>query len=127
MVVFHFGGKVECNSFDELMRVLLIRFENNSNEYELYGSGKFPFMTMLVKDELACVHIFRSNEDCGSYAYLNGSGLDQEEVTVFYMGSPTAETEISNRLVIPFSLAVDVARDFFENLEMSTLVEWFEL
>jgi hypothetical protein len=127
MVVFHFGGKVECNSFDELVRVLLIRFENNSNEYEIYGSEKLPFMTILVKGELACVHIFRSNDDCGSYAYWNGSELDKEGVTVFYMGTPTSETEISNRLVIPFSLAIDVARDFFENLEMSKLVEWFEL
>ncbi|MCP4110788.1 MAG: hypothetical protein GY749_35550, partial [Desulfobacteraceae bacterium] len=127
MKTYHFGGSVKCSSFEELSNVLKIRYENNSNEYEFYGEEKFPFMTMLVKDELACIHVFQSEDDCGHYAYCKDDVLDEEGFTVFYMGSPTAETEVSNKLVIPFSLAIEIVRDFFKNFEMSKSAEWFEL
>ena len=127
MDVYHFGGKVKCDSFDELKHVLQIKYENNSNEFELYAEDKYPFLTLLVKDRLACIHVFQSDEDCGHYAYCIDDKLAPEGITLFNMGSPTAETEISNKMVIPLSVAIEVVRDFFEKLEMSSSVEWFEL
>lgn len=118
---------MECNSFEELMRILQIRYENDSNEFELYSDGPYPFMTILAKNELACVHIFQSDEDPGHYARCDDHVPDREGITVFNSGSPTAQTEVSNELVIPFGLALEVAKDFFENREMSGSVEWFEL
>lgn len=76
MKVFHFGGQTDCENLEELSNILSSRYQNNSNEFELRGSGEYPFMTILVKDELACVHFFENEDDCGHYAYTNEAVLD---------------------------------------------------
>lgn len=127
MKVFHFGGETNCTTLEELNIILSSRHENNSNEFELRGNKEYPFMTILVKDEWACVHFFENEDDCGHYASSNEKVLDEDGYTVFYMGSTTSETEISNQLVIPFSTSVTVAKEFFTTLEMPKCIEWFEL
>jgi hypothetical protein len=127
MKVFHFGGKTECSNLEDLNSILTNRHENNVNEFELYGDEKYPYLTVLVNDQWACVHYFESEDDCGHYAYCNENLLNEDDYTTFYIGSPTAETEISNNLVIPFSLAIEIAQDFFIHLKMSEKVKWFEL
>ncbi len=127
MKVFHFGGETDCTNIEELNSVLANKHENNSNEFELRGNEEYPFMTILVKGEWACVHFFENEDDCGHYAYSDKKVLDEDGYTTFYMGSATSETEISNQLVIPFSTAINVAKEFFTTSEMSKCVEWFEL
>jgi len=106
MEVYHFGGKTDCNNIEELIHVLKCRYENDRNEFELYINSfeKFPLLTILVVNELACVHYFEDEEDCGSYVYCDKDslGLDEDAYTTFYSGLPTSETEVSNQLVIHF-------------------------
>ncbi len=127
MKVFHFGGETDCKSLEDLNNVLSNRYENDANEFELYGSGEYPFMTILVSCEWACVHYFESEDDCGRYAYCDEKLLDEDEYTDFYVGSATSKTEISNKLVIPFSLALIAVQDFFLYSKMSEKIKWFEL
>ncbi|MGD9155142.1 MAG: hypothetical protein PVG90_06545 [Bacillota bacterium] len=127
MKVFHFGGELECESLKDLNCLLTSRYENDANEFELYGSEKYPFMTILVSNEWACVHFFESEDDCGRYAYCDEKAIKDDGYTTFYMGSPTSMTEISNKLVIPFSLALAIAQDFFLFLKISEKTKWFEL
>ena len=42
MRVFDFGGETECKTIEELNELLNKRYENNSNELELYGSENYP-------------------------------------------------------------------------------------
>ena len=73
----------------------------------------------MIKEELACVHYFKDENDCGHYAYTDNNGLEEEYV-IFNIGSENAESEISKDLVI-------AAIDFFETCEMSKRMKWFEL
>jgi hypothetical protein len=131
MEVYHFGGKTDCNNIEELISVLKCRHGNDRNEFELYinSTEKYPFMTVLAVNELACVHYFRDEADCGNYAYSDEDslGIDEDGYTTFYSGLPTSETEVSNKLVIPFSLALVAAQDFFLYQKMSEKLNWFEL
>jgi len=130
MKVFHFDGETECKSLGELNDVLNSK-HNNCNEFELRVDDEYPYMTILVNDKWACVHFFQDEEDCGHYAsyiFTNENILNEDDYTTFYMGSSlTSETEISNKLVIPFRLALIAAQDFFLNEKMSEKLEWFEL
>ena len=56
MVVYSFNGKKECNNINELLNALKQRTKGNSNEFELRTDQEYPFLTILVKNELACVH-----------------------------------------------------------------------
>jgi len=127
MQVFDFGGKTECKTVEELNLVLANRYGNDANELELYGDQRFPFITILIRGQNACVHYFESEADCGHYAYVDNNELPNDGYTTFYLGSITSETEVSNDLVIPFSLAQTIAHDFFLHLARSEKAKWFEL
>ena len=114
MIVYEFNGKKECNNLIELQEVLKHRSKGNSNEFEL------------IKEELACVHYFKDENDCGHYAYTHNNGLEEEYV-IFNIGSENAESVISKELVIPVEQAYIAAIDFFETCEMSKRMKWFEL
>ncbi len=92
MRVFDFGGETECKTIEELNELLNKRYENNSNELELYGSENYPFMTILVVDKWACIHFFKDEDDCGHYAFCDENTLDKDGYTIFYTGSATVET-----------------------------------
>ena len=67
MIVYEFNGKKECNNLIELQEVLKHRSKGNSNEFELRTELEYPFLTILIKEELACVHYFKDENDCGHY------------------------------------------------------------
>lgn len=126
MIVYDFTGKEECNNLNDLLNVLKQRSKGNSNEFELRTEHEYPYLTILVKGDLACVHYFEDEDDCGHYAYTDDNEV-KEDYIVFNMGSENSETEISKDLVISVEQAYNVAVDFYEKQEMSNKVNWFEL
>lgn len=126
MIVYEFNGKEECKNLSELLNVLKYRSKGNSNEFELRTELEYPFLTMLVKDDLACVHYFKDEDDCGHYACTDDNGI-KEDYVVFNMGSENSETEISKDLVISVEQAYVAAIDFYETHEMTNKMKWFEL
>ena len=112
MIVYEFNGKKECNNLIELQEVLKHRSKGNSNEFELRTELEYPFLTILIKEELACVHYFKDENDCGHYAYTDNNGLEEEYV-IFNIGSENAESEISKELVIPVEQALYCSNRFF--------------
>lgn len=116
MIVYEFNGKKECNNLIELQEVLKHRSKGNSNEFELRTELEYPFLTILIKEELACVHYFKDENDCGHYAYTDNNGLEEEYV-IFNIGSENAESEISKELVIPVEQAYIVAIDFLKHVK----------
>lgn len=127
MLVYEFGGKSQCDGISKLQEILKHRSKNDSNEFELRTDSQYPFLTVLVKKEFACVHFFEDESDCGYYAYLDNHENIREEYIVFNMGSEDSETEISRDLIIPLKQAYIVAEDFFLTNKMSPQVKWFEL
>ena len=116
MIVYEFNGKKECNNLIELQEVLKHRSKGNSNEFELRTELEYPFLTILIKEELACVHYFKDENDCGHYAYTDNNGLEEEYV-IFNIGSENEETEISKDLVIPVEQAYIAAIDFLKHVK----------
>lgn len=126
MVVYEFNGKIECNNLMELQEALRHRSKKNSNEFELRTESGYPFLTILIKEEFACVHYFKDENDCGHYAYTENNGV-KEEYIIFNIGSENSEIEISKDLVISVEQAYVAAIDFFNTCEMSKKMKWFEL
>ena len=126
MLVYEFNKKTKCNSLEELLEVLRHRTKNNSNEFEIRTDLGYPYLTILIRDEFACVHYFKDETDCGHYAYIDNNELEEEYI-IFNMGSENSITEISKDLVIPVEQANIAAIDFYNTNEMSTKMKWFEL
>lgn len=126
MTVYEFNGKTKCNNPSELQEVLLHRSKNNSNEFELRTESEYPILTILIKEEFACVHYFENETDCGHYAYVDNNGIEEEYI-IFNIGDENSETEISKNLVIPVEQAYIAAGDFYNTKEKSTKLKWFEL
>ena len=126
MIIYSFNGKKECNNKSELLDALKQRSEGNSNDFELRTEHEYPFLSILVKGDLACVHFFENESVCGHFAYTHDNEL-KEDFIVFNMGYEEFETEISKDLVIPVEQAYIIAEDFYEKKEMSNKVNWFEL
>ena len=126
MIVYEFDNETKCNNLEELQEVLRHRSKNNSNDFEIRPDQGFPFLTILIKDEFACVHYFKDETDCGHYAYIDNNEV-AEEYIVFNIGSENSVTEISKDIVIPVEVAYIAAMDFYNTNEMSTRMKWFEL
>ena len=127
MKVYDFYGEYNCKSEDELLKALKVRSKNSSNEFELRNDAEYPFMTILIKEDYACVHYFKDEQDVGRYAFSRDSVQIEDEYITFNMGSEDMETEVSNKMVISVEKAYTVAKDFFNTSQMSSDVEWYQL
>lgn len=127
MKIYDFYGVYDCKNEEDLLKFLSIRSKNLSNEYELRNNLDFPYMTIMVKEDLACVHFFKDENDCGSFAYISENKFDIDGFTTFNIGSEDAETIVSNKMVIPIEKAYIIAKDFFQTNRKSEKINWFEL
>ncbi len=100
MKVYDFYGEYNCNNEEELLKILKIRSKNMSNEFELRNEAEYPFMTIMVKDDFACVHFFKDVNDAGSYAFSIANEQIKDGYITFNIGSEEAETEISNTMIV---------------------------
>jgi hypothetical protein len=134
MTVYHFTGEKECESFEEMEKVLLIRtkeiddsikFPEEANTFTLCTeNATFPFMIMMVKNDAASLYCVLEEEQAGFMSI--GQFSDEEGNTVFYADTGE-ENEVSNRYCLPFSKALNVCKEFFETLRLPTCIEWEEL
>ncbi len=125
MIISDFYSEISCNSVVALEQILKKRYKDGSNEFNLESEEGYPKMSILINSIYACVHFFRNEEDCGSYAY-NENKITSQNV-FFHIGNENDETEISNNMVISSKQAINVAKYFFENMSMAKEVKWFEL
>ena len=124
--VFYFEGKNICTELSDLINIFNYRL-NNCNYIEL--NDGYPFMIILINGCFACAMYYENEFDGGHYAYINDHFIDENDSTMFYMGTsknPT-ETLISNKLVIPVSTAKAIVEEFFISKKMLNTVNWFDL
>jgi hypothetical protein len=128
MIVEHFGGEVECKTIEELASVLQMRYgEESVNEYWIYISGETrnPCLAVLVKDDYANLTYFPEDGHPGFQSVGKDTGLAPDAIVIFNVHSE--EMEISADAVVPFSVAVQAVKDFFETATMSKCLEWDEM
>ena len=123
----HFGGMVECNSVEEARLVLEKRYGNGVNEFWISGENNYPYLGLLVNNELASLGYFSSNDGSIFSSVGTDTELDLGQMTVFYTNTPTEEIGVSNNMVIPIYMALMAVNEFLNTYELPVCIEWFEL
>ena len=126
MIVYEFNGTFECKNLSDLLIVLKHRSSSNSNDFELSTECEYPSLTILIKDDYACVHFFSDENDSGHCA-CSSEKCTTENYVVFNIGSEKDLSEISMDIVISVEQAYEAAKCFFEKHEMSEKIKWTSL
>jgi hypothetical protein len=126
MKVDDFGGVNEVHNSCELMAVLKKTYGPGANEFWLYHDGKYPALTIWVKDNLATLHYFPGNHP-GFRSVGNMAELEKDGVTIFYTESTLHKESAPNRFVVSLDAAVKAAMEFLLSKELPRSMEWFEL
>ncbi|WP_083941147.1 Imm1 family immunity protein [Pseudoduganella violaceinigra] len=105
----------------EIEAVFASRYENNANEFWISNDGdEFPYLVVLVKDDISCLQYF-SDED---HAGFNSKGNESEDgYSLFYI-NVTEEQDISNDMVVPVSKALIACKEFLATRTLPQAIEW---
>jgi hypothetical protein len=128
MKVTDFSGKHSVHSLAELEQRLAVRFDDEENGFVLApDSSAYPQIFIEVKANLAVIHYFRGDGRAG-YESLGGKlNLDPDKKTTFSLDRSGELIYVSNRFIVPFSEALEVAKEFYHSQELPRSIEWFEL
>ena len=123
-----FEGFHEANNIMELEGVLVKRYNEDSNSLWLcHGSKRHPALALLVRGDLAGIHYFPKDSHPGFVPTGNLAGLPRGEQTVFYMGRSGEEIQVLNDAIVPFAVALAVAKEFFGSEALPKSIRWNEL
>ncbi len=130
MIIEHFGGKNTCGNLEDLENILRFRTDKGLNEFWIWISEEIenPCMAMLVKNDYAYLHFFPEEGHPGFQSVGQDTDLDEDGDSTFYTGSDSGEeVSVPNYAVLPFQMAVNAVKEFFETKEMPQSVDWEEL
>ena len=126
MLVEHFLGKTECNTYEELVQILELKNENGVNEFTLELETCYPYLIMHVNKDYAYVHYF-GDDGPGSASMDESNGLDEYGNTEFYLGDKYTKLLRPNYQVVSFAKAKSAALEFLKTKSRPTNIEWMEL
>ncbi len=140
MIFNHFYGEDVCSTADEV-EALFHKDLDGANEFIISSDSdaQYPCLSVLVNGNFAYLLYmpFDSSMGAGFQAYgedEDGFELDPDDITVFYINTPTEEQEISNEYVCSREKAIEVILAFMKYDEWPThyedlpdCVEWEEL
>jgi hypothetical protein len=125
LVIYDFRGKHEVSSDFKMALVLGKLNEDGFNNFWLrHGDEEHPCLAILATEGLACVHYFPEDGHPGFQSVRLASELDPDGVTVFHC---CERTTMPNSTVIPFSWALDVAKEFARSKWLPRCIEWLQL
>lgn len=129
MQVQDIEGSYEVNAPAELETVLRRRYKNNAHAFWLsHGAGRYPMLSLLVKGDLASLHFMPKEHEAGCRSVGRMSYLGQGETTRFSISKHSGDdVYVMNESLIPFSAAVDAAKEFLSSKELPQSVDWLWL
>lgn len=130
MRVHDFGGTHRVNSMARLEQLLGARFNDQLNEFSLYSdSSIYPLLTIMVKGDLAAIHYFPEDGHAGYVSIGGKTNPDPKKTTTFHIGTLDAgdTANVPNEFIVPFSEALEVAKEFFRSQELPRSIKWLEL
>ena len=83
-----------------------------------------PAIALLVNGELSVLCYFPRENHAG---FISSTKVSSDGTTAFRIDSAGESTEFSNAVVLPFSTALTVAKEFFVSSELPKSIEWLEL
>jgi len=126
MEVNGLDGTHSVHSVAELEQLLGTRFKDQENDFLLTAdSSDYPRLSILVKGDLAAIHYFPKDGHAGHVALGGKMNLDPKKMTKFYIGHLDAgdTIHVPSRLIVPFSEALKVAKEFFHSQELPRSIE----
>jgi hypothetical protein len=127
MKISHFGGIAKCKTIEAVNAVLNKRYGNNANDFWISrDNSEYPILTLMVKDDCACVHYFPEDGNPGFVSIGSNVNLENDGATIFYV-TDEEEMSVANNLVIPIKLAMGAANEFFDSPEQPKCIKWFNL
>ncbi|HXA70012.1 MAG TPA: hypothetical protein VNW24_06160 [Stellaceae bacterium] len=130
MEVEDLSGTHSVHSIAQLEQLLGVRFKDQENEFWLRADkSDHPALSIMVKGDLAAIHYFPKEGHAGHVSIGGKMNLDAKKMTKFSIGSldPGATIHVPNHLIVSFSEALEVAKEFFRSQELPRSIEWFEL
>lgn len=128
MIVIDFSGEHSVQSIADLEQRLGVRFNDKENGFVLSpDSSEFPQLFIQVNGNLAVIHYFHEHGQAG-YESLGGKmNLNPDETTTFSLHRSGDPIYVLNRFIVPFSEALEVAKEFFNSQELPRSIEWLQL
>jgi hypothetical protein len=123
------NNQITVSRLAELDALLMKRRSDGANAFWLAHDGKqYPHLALLVKGELASVHYFPEDSDAGYIPSGNLAQLPVREMSRFSISKHQADdVHVVNDSVLPMSVAVQVAREFFRSDALPTAITWEKL
>lgn len=136
----HFCGNDICSTAEEV-KTVLNKDINGVNEFIISNSpdNQYPYLSVLVNGKSAYILYapFDGSVSAGFQAYGEDEDdfeLDPNDITIFYVNTPTEEIEISNEYVCSREKAIQVILEFMSCNELPSCyeglpscIEWEEL
>ena len=130
MRVYDFDGLVEVSNIRELEKALMKRYLKDGeevNHFWLDHDEAYPSLAIPIRGNLAGLHYFPEEGHPGFRSEGNMKGLKMGKTTEFYMNIHGQSIDVINDAIVPVSVALRVAKEFFYSKELPKSVEWFEL
>jgi hypothetical protein len=123
----HLGGQLTVGNAAELRAALSLRCEG-TNEFTLAHREDYPYLAILVKGDLACVHYFPAESEPGSVVVGAVEGLPLEGQTDLGGGPRSSDRWfIGNHLLVRMETAAAVAEEFRLSASRPSCVTWVDL
>jgi len=128
LTISQLDGNKHANRIPELEAILQQPQANQLSGFWLaHPEAHHPGIALLVNGDLANLYYFPNEGPPTRVSKGPAPGLDPNGTTLFSHGSPEQAQQILNTQVIPFSLAVTVAKEFFTSKDLPKSIEWLEL
>lgn len=129
MKVHDISGSYQVDSIHELESVLRRRDENCANAFWLsHDDNPYPVLSLLVKGELATLHYMPKEYEAGCRSVGKMMGVKKGESTRFAISKYRGDdVYVLNEALLPFPVALEVAKEFFLSDKLPQSVEWFDL
>jgi hypothetical protein len=124
-----FGGSRNVRSIAQLEQVLRARSTDQLNEFSLTpDSSDYPRLWIFVRGDLAAIYYIPRDDGRAGYVSVGGKmNLNPKEMTTFAIGDAGETIDVLNDSIVPFSEALEAAKEFFHSQEMPRSIKWLEL
>jgi hypothetical protein len=92
-----------------------------------HADGGFPAINIMVKGDLAYVHYFPQEHHPGLASIANFQGQAPEGSSAFLLSSGGEKAWVPNRALVPFSEALNVAKEFAISGTLPKCMRWKSL
>jgi len=128
ITIYDFSGRHEAYTLSALKEILCKRYGPNVNGFWIsHDDQQRPVISLLVKEDLATLIYFPSEDHPGFIPVGGIEGLSGTDCTTFRGDTIEQGLEVPNSQVIQFASALNVAEEFFKSKSLPKSIDWTEL